>query len=208
MRQAESSSSTCRRSARWRGRRSTPGRRSRAARGGCRAASSPPRRFRPTWCAPARRREAGPRCRRWRARPRAAFRSRRRAGLPDRVRTPSAANALHELAGVPVDAVDNERDQRRGSRQARRQTRQANEASSSRRSTLAAMEAFAGLDRRDDHLGRAEQHRVDRVEVALEALEDLGEGLAVVARAIARQRLRQLAGVLAAPVTNRCTRPA
>src|SRR6201993_2487039 len=58
---------------------------------------------------------------------------------------------------------------------------------------MAAMEALAGLDGRDDHLGWTEQHRVDGVEIALEALEDLRKGLAVIAGALARQSLRELA---------------
>src|SRR5262252_8798094 len=55
------------------------------------------------------------------------------------------------------------------------------------------MEALAGLDGRNYHLGRTEQHRVDGVEIALEALEDLRKGLAVIAGALARQSLRELA---------------
>src|SRR5437764_666292 len=34
----------------------------------------------------------------------------------------------------------------------------------------------------EDHLGRAEQHRIDLVEVALIALKDAGEGCAVIRR--------------------------
>src|SRR5262245_5290207 len=58
-----------------------------------------------------------------------------------------------------------------------------------------AVEAFATLDGGHDHLGRAEQHWIDGVEVALEALENLGKGSAVIARALTRQRLRELARV-------------
>src|SRR5690242_5668075 len=57
----------------------------------------------------------------------------------------------------------------------------------------AGLEAFAGVECRHDHLRRAEQQRIDGVEVALEALEDLGERTSVVARAFARQLLGELA---------------
>ena len=45
------------------------------------------------------------------------------------------------------------------------------------------------FDRGDDDLGRAEQHRVDGVEIALEALENLGERGAEIARGAAGKRL-------------------
>src|SRR5262249_50285232 len=53
------------------------------------------------------------------------------------------------------------------------------------------MKAFAGVERRHDHLGRAEQHRIDRVEIAARALEDFHERPPVVARFFARQLLGQ-----------------
>ena len=53
-------------------------------------------------------------------------------------------------------------------------------------------EGFARLDGRDDHFGRAEEMRVDRVEVALERLEDLRKGLSVVARPAAWQLLGEV----------------
>src|SRR5262245_50099541 len=60
---------------------------------------------------------------------------------------------------------------------------------------MPAVEAFAAVDGGDDHLGRAEQHGIDGVEVALEALENLGKRPAVIARALARQRLGEVARV-------------
>ena len=77
-----------------------------------------------------------------------------------------------------------------------------------RRIDPAGAKTLAGVDRRHDRLGRAEQHRVDGVEVALERPESFGEGPAIVARAGGRQRLGQrLRLVRGGPVTNRCTRP-
>src|SRR4029077_1097162 len=43
-----------------------------------------------------------------------------------------------------------------------------------------ALEALAGLERRHRHHGRAEQHAVDRIEIALHRREDVGERLAVI----------------------------
>ena len=58
------------------------------------------------------------------------------------------------------------------------------------------------------HLRRAEQHRVDGIEIAAEALEDLGERRAVVARGGTRQLRGQLSPHrLAGPLTKSCTRP-
>ena len=71
----------------------------------------------------------------------------------------------------------------------------------------AGVKTLAAVDRGDDDLGRTEQHRVDGVEIALEALEDLGERRAVVARRAARQRLGERFASAAGPVTNSCTRP-
>src|SRR5262249_16182636 len=53
----------------------------------------------------------------------------------------------------------------------------------------AVMKALTAFDRRNGYLSRAEQHRIDRIEIALEALEDLRERLAIVARCRAGQPL-------------------
>src|SRR5580658_8603615 len=45
------------------------------------------------------------------------------------------------------------------------------------------------VDRGDDDLGRTEQHGVDGVEIALEAVEDLGERGAEIARGATGKRL-------------------
>ena len=47
------------------------------------------------------------------------------------------------------------------------------------------------IDRGDDDLGRTEQHGVDRVEIAVEALENLGERGAEIARGATWERLGQ-----------------
>ena len=52
------------------------------------------------------------------------------------------------------------------------------------------------LERRDGHLGRAEQHAVDGVEVALHSGEDVGERLAIVLRLEARQLVGERLGGL------------
>src|SRR3954454_9530161 len=58
----------------------------------------------------------------------------------------------------------------------------------------AAAEAAATVERGDEDAGRAEQHRVDGVEVELRRLEHLLEGPAVVARAAAGEAVGQVLG--------------
>src|SRR5262249_10753590 len=53
------------------------------------------------------------------------------------------------------------------------------------------VEILTGIERGDGHLPRTKQHRIDRVEVAFEPLEDIRKRLAIVARARARQFLGQ-----------------
>ena len=53
----------------------------------------------------------------------------------------------------------------------------------------AGVKALPAFDRGDDDLGRAEQHRIDGVEIALEALENLGERSAEIARGATGKRL-------------------
>src|SRR5690348_12137796 len=60
-----------------------------------------------------------------------------------------------------------------------------------RRIELAAAEALAALKRRDLDDARAEQHRIDLVEITLIGVESLGEWLAVVAARAARQPIGQ-----------------
>src|SRR5262249_47318523 len=56
----------------------------------------------------------------------------------------------------------------------------------------AGMKALARIERRDDHVCRAEQHRIDGVEIAPRALEDFHERPAVVARFLAGQLLGEV----------------
>src|SRR5512133_2715302 len=103
-----------------------------------------------------------------------------------RVRTPSAANAC-----ASIRACQSMPSTTRATSGARAAAGSAANASSKRgieqlQIEVAAMEALAGLDGRNYHLGRTEQHRVNGVEVALETLEDLRKGLAVIAGAFAR----------------------
>ena len=76
-----------------------------------------------------------------------------------------------------------------------------------RRVDVAALEALARFERRDGHLGRAEQHAVDGVEVALHRGEDVGEGLAIVLGLEARQLVGERLGRLRRTDTKSCTRP-
>src|SRR5690242_3429742 len=52
----------------------------------------------------------------------------------------------------------------------------------------AGAEALAAVDRGDDHFRRAEQHRIDGIEITVEPAKDLGEGSSMVA-GIARGQL-------------------
>src|ERR1700722_14527501 len=56
---------------------------------------------------------------------------------------------------------------------------------------FACVKAFSAFDRGDYDLGRAEQHRVDGVEIALEALENLGKRSAEIARRPTGKRVRE-----------------
>src|ERR1700722_11096194 len=56
---------------------------------------------------------------------------------------------------------------------------------------FACVKAFSAFDRGDYNLGRAEQHGLDGVEVALETLEKLGKRSAEVARRPTRKRVRE-----------------
>ena len=125
---------------------------------------------------------------------------RRTSARPAR-RAPCRARA--RASRMPVD------DERRcGARLMRARPRAcyANEASSRSRSTRPVRKLSPRVERRDDDLRRAEQHRIDGVEVALDALEDLGERPAVVARAFARQLLGQ-AHALRRPGRSRTVEP-
>src|SRR6185312_3338093 len=57
------------------------------------------------------------------------------------------------------------------------------------------LEALAGLQRRDDNLCGAEEHRIDRVEVAVDRLENFRERTPIVARRSARKLVGQRAGL-------------
>src|SRR5580693_4730196 len=64
---------------------------------------------------------------------------------------------------------------------------------------FACVKTLAALDRRNDDLGRAEQHGIDRVEVAFETLEDLGKRSAEIAGRAAGKRLRETLRILGRP---------
>src|SRR4029078_7444044 len=68
----------------------------------------------------------------------------------------------------------------------------------------AADEALARLQRGHRHHGRAEQHAIDRIEIALNAGEDIGERLAVVLRLETRQVLGEGPCLLCACRDERC----
>src|ERR1700722_14620256 len=57
---------------------------------------------------------------------------------------------------------------------------------------FASAKTLSAFDRRDDNLGRAEQHGIDGVEVAFETLEDLGKRSAEIAGRAAGKRLREI----------------
>src|SRR5215470_5748577 len=48
------------------------------------------------------------------------------------------------------------------------------------------VKALAGFDRRHDNHGRAEQHRINRVEIAIDARKQFGERSSIVTRSPAR----------------------
>src|ERR1700722_16184800 len=63
----------------------------------------------------------------------------------------------------------------------------------------AGVKTLAAFDRHDDDLGRAEQHRIDRVEVALEAPENLGKRSAEITRPATGEGLRETLRILGRP---------
>src|SRR3984957_3035891 len=64
---------------------------------------------------------------------------------------------------------------------------------------FASAKTLSAFDRRDDNLGRAEQHGIDGVEVAFETLEDLGKRSAEIAGRAAGKRLRETLRILGRP---------
>src|SRR5260370_19348990 len=78
------------------------------------------------------------------------------------------------------------------------------------------VKTLAAFDRRDDDLGRAEQHRIDGVEIALEAPENLGKRSAEITRPATGEGLRETLRILsrpgnkelhASPIDDRVVRP-
>src|SRR3984957_12640571 len=63
----------------------------------------------------------------------------------------------------------------------------------------ACVKTLSAFDRRDDDLGRAEQHRVNGVEIAVEAPENLGKRSAEIARRAAGKRFREPLRILGRP---------
>src|SRR5271170_6401709 len=63
----------------------------------------------------------------------------------------------------------------------------------------AAAKTLSALDRGNDDLGRTKQHGIDGVEITLEALEDLSERSAEIARRATGKRLSKALRVLGRP---------
>ena len=105
---------------------------------------------------------------------------------PARRVSPSRSSAARSRAPVPaLGPPAQDQDVRRAP--------SPNDWASSSGAKRPAGEGAAGVERGHQHPRRAEQHRVDLVEIVPGILEDPGERLAVVARGRARQLLRQLA---------------
>src|ERR1700750_3163744 len=64
---------------------------------------------------------------------------------------------------------------------------------------FAGVKTLSALDRGHDDLSRAEQHGIDGVKIALEALEDVSERRAKIARSAAGKRLREILCILGRP---------
>ena len=178
-------SSICRRSARWRARRSTPSRQARAERGARRDKSSPLR------SAARARTHAARRVGRWSPSPGMARPVRVAVEKPQVASgtvsglMPARLKRGRDAAPVPFLAVAEQDDV--GASVMRRRSATGSPCRCGRASKLS-----PDFERRDGHLGRAEQHAVDGVEIALHRGEDVGERLAVVLRLDARQLVGEL----------------